>query len=92
MLFAAVVDSSIGSAAGASSNGKPIAVMLDAVTIVRMPARIAACTTLKLTTMLFWKVAASGTSPFTGIAARCTTASSSACRAVTPSMASSVCP
>ena len=53
-----------------SSNGKPIAVMLDASTIVRMPARCAANSALNDTVMLLWKVAASGINPFTGIAAR----------------------
>ncbi|BDZ54508.1 hypothetical protein GCM10025870_15810 [Agromyces marinus] len=78
MLFASVSVSSTGSAAGGVSNGKPMAVMLDAVTIVRMPARAAAWTTLKLAVMFVVKVVASGTRPLTGIAARCTMASSPA--------------
>ena len=66
--------------------------MLDAMTTVRMPARSAACSTLNVTVTLLWNVAASGTSPFTGIAARCTTASSPSWRAVTPSRLSRTCP
>ena len=84
--------SSNGRKGGGSSKGKPIAVMLLALTIVRMPARCAANSTWNDAVTLLSKVVTSGISPFTGTAARCTIASSPPWRAVTPRNASRVCP
>jgi hypothetical protein len=47
-VYAALTPSSTGRTGGGTSNGNPIAVMLDARTMVRMPARCAANSTSKL--------------------------------------------
>ena len=72
--------------------GNPIAVMLLALTIVRMPARCAAKSAWNDTETLFWNVVTSGIRPFTGIAARWTSGVESAVTRGHPRKASSVWP
>ncbi|OKI74159.1 hypothetical protein A6A27_18815 [Micromonospora sp. CB01531] len=75
------------------SNGSPSTVSLDAHTTRLIPAARAAAKTLYVAAELFAKVAALGSSPGAGTAARCTTASTlPACSSAPPVKASTTCP
>ena len=84
--------SSRGAYGGGVSKGRPSTVSLEAHTTCRMPAARQAANTLYVAAELLAKVAAFGSSPGAGMAARCTTASTGPCSSAPPDTASTTWP